>query len=92
MEHVRAAAAAHAAAKPALYVAGSSVVRLVGDRMVCNGSVDFVEAELAVEWVSGCAGEAVCSRSVFIASLSHIVVQVKERKRWWGIGWCAMAF
>jgi hypothetical protein len=57
IEHVRAAAAAHAAAHPALYQAGSCKVRLVGDRMVCNGSVDFVEADLAVECVSGCAGE-----------------------------------
>lgn len=58
LEHVQAAAAAAAAAQTALFVAGSCGVRLVGDRLVCNGSIDFVEAELALEWVSGCAGEA----------------------------------
>jgi hypothetical protein len=57
MEHVRVAAAAHAAVRPALYVAGSCVVRLGGDRLVCNGSVDFMEAELELQWTSGCPGE-----------------------------------
>ncbi|WIA19709.1 hypothetical protein OEZ85_005635 [Tetradesmus obliquus] len=72
LEHVQAAAAAAAAAQPALFVAGSCGVRLVGDRLVCNGSVDFVEAELALEWVSGCTASD--SRSIAQAKAAMLQV------------------
>jgi hypothetical protein len=73
LEHVRAAAAAHAAVRPALYKAGSCAVRLVGDRLVCNGSVDFVEAEVDLQWTSGCPGEQqegrMCCLSLYHSTL-----------------------
>uniref|UniRef100_A0A383VTQ4 EF-hand domain-containing protein n=1 Tax=Tetradesmus obliquus TaxID=3088 RepID=A0A383VTQ4_TETOB len=76
LEHVQAAAAAAAAAQPALFVAGSCGVRLVGDRLVCNGSVDFVEAELALEWVSGCTA----SDSRSIAQAKSAMLQVVRQQ------------
>eukprot|EP00878_Enallax_costatus_P010104 GHUV01010547.1.p1 GENE.GHUV01010547.1~~GHUV01010547.1.p1 ORF type:complete len:508 (+),score=138.36 GHUV01010547.1:28-1524(+) len=54
IELLKAAAASHAAAHPLFYEAGTVGVQIEGDRLVCNGSTDFVEAELVVHWNSRC--------------------------------------
>lgn len=71
MEVLQEAVAQQAAAQPALYRAGSSRVSVLGDRLVCNGTVDFMEAELLVEWQAACAGEQQHCCQLHETGMSH---------------------